>query len=198
MVARSKHIKINHEFIRELTKLPECENLKNCYQCGTCASYCPSFKFAKVYNPRRIVQDVLVGLKDEIIKDTNLWFCGLCHACTEQCPQGVELSEILSHIRNLASKIGNIPAHLVGEVKNLLETGQVVPPSSAIIRRRAKLGLPDVPEAPVEEIRVLAESTGIEEMIKRKIAEDEEKEKQRALEAKARMERIEKEKQEKA
>jgi len=140
----------------------------------------------------------LVGLKDEILENTNLWFCGLCHACTEQCPQGVELSEILSHIRNLASKKGNIPAHLVDEVKNLLETGQVVPPSSAINRRREKLGLPEIPEAPVEEIRVLAESTGIEDMIRRKIDADKEKEKQRAEEAKARMERIEKEKKEEA
>ena len=198
MATRSKHIKINHEFIKELTKLPECEHLKNCYQCGTCAAFCPSFKYSKVYNPRRIVQDVLVGLKDEVLENTNLWFCGLCHACTEMCPQSVELSEILSHIRNLASKIGNIPAHLVGEVKNLLETGQVVPPSSAINRRREKLGLPEVPEAPVEEIRVLAESTGIEDMIKRKIAEDVEKERKIAEEAKARMEKLEKEKKEEA
>jgi heterodisulfide reductase subunit C len=193
MPTRSKLIKINHEFIRELTRLPECENLKNCYQCGTCSAYCPSFKYSKVYNPREIVQDVLVGLKDEIIKNTNLWFCGLCHLCTENCPQGVELAEILSHIRNLASKIGNIPAHLVGEVKNLLETGQVVPPSSAINRRRAKLGLPEVPEAPVDEIRVLAESTGIADMIQRKEETEMAKEKQIAEEAKARMEKKEKE-----
>jgi heterodisulfide reductase subunit C len=195
MVARSKHIKINHEFIRELTKLPECEHLKKCYQCGTCASYCPSFKYSKVYNPRKIVQEIFTG-KHEILENTNLWFCGLCHACTEMCPQGVELSEILSHIRNLASKIGNIPAHLVGEVKNLLETGQVVPPSSAIKRRREKLGLPEVPEAPAEEIRVLAESTGIEDMISRKEEIEKEKEKKRAEEAKARMEKIEKAKKE--
>ncbi len=58
--------------------------------------------------------------------------------------------------------------------------------------------MPEVPEAPVEEIRVLAESTGIEDIIKRKIAEDAEKEKKRAEEAKARMDRIEKEKQEEA
>jgi heterodisulfide reductase subunit C len=193
MSIRSKLIKINHEFIKELTKLPECENLKNCYQCGTCAAFCPSFKYSKVYNPRKIVQDVLVGLKDEIIKNTNLWFCGLCHLCTENCPQGVELAEILSHIRNLASKIGNIPAHLVGEVKNLLETGQVVPPSSAINRRREKLGLPEVPEAPADEIRVLAESTGIADVIQRKEETEMAKEKQIAEEAKARMEKKEKE-----
>ncbi len=198
MVTRSKHIKINHEFIRELTKLPECENLKNCYQCGACSSYCPSFKYSKVYNPRKIVQDVLVGLKDEILENTNLWFCGVCHACTEQCPQGVELSEILSHIRNLASKIGNIPTHLVSEVKNLLETGQVVPPSSAINRRREKFGLPELPDAPVDEIRTLVKSTGFEDMIRRKIELEKAKEREIMEEAKARMKKMEEKKTEDA
>ena len=198
MVTRSKHIKINHEFIRELTKLPECENLKNCYQCGTCASYCPSFKYSKVYNPRRIVQDVLVGLKDDILENANLYFCGMCHSCTENCPQGVKLSEILAHIRNLASKIGNIPAHLVGEAKNLFETGQVVPPSNAIIRRREKLGLPKVPDAPVDEIRTLVKSTGFEDMIRRKIELEKAKEKEIMEEAKARMKKMEEKKTEDA
>ncbi|MFX1520848.1 MAG: 4Fe-4S dicluster domain-containing protein [Promethearchaeota archaeon] len=196
MTVRPKLIKINHEFIRELIKLPECETLKKCYQCGTCASYCPSFKYSKVYNPRKIVQEVLEGLKDEIIKNANLWFCGMCHQCLENCPQGVALSEILSHIRNLASKIGNIPAHLVGEVNNLQETGQVVPPSSAINKRREKLGLPEVPDAPADEIRTLIKETGLEDMMRRKEETEKEKEREIAKEAKARMAKKEEEKKE--
>jgi heterodisulfide reductase subunit C len=153
-------MKISSDFRKEISKLGEGFSVNYCYQCGTCSGGCPALRYTKVYNPRRIMEDVLLGFKEKTLKDPVLWFCTMCHACLEACPQGVKVSEILILLRNLATELGAFPVHLKAEVSTLIENGLINPGGAAIQRRRQQLGLPDVPKPIVDNIKKVAELTG--------------------------------------
>jgi heterodisulfide reductase subunit C len=153
-------MKISSDFRKEISKLGEGFSVNYCYQCGTCSGGCPALRYTKIYNPRRIMEDVLLGFKEKILKDPVLWLCTMCHACIEACPQGVKVSEILILLRNMATEMGAFPEHLKAEVASLLENGLINAGGAAIARRRQQLGLPDVPKPNVENIKTVAELTG--------------------------------------
>ncbi len=114
------------------------------------------------------MEDVLLGFKEKTLKDPVLWLCTMCHACLEACPQGVQVSEILVLLRNLATEMGSYPEHLDGEINALLEFGLINPGSGAIQRRREQLGLPEVPRPKVENINKVAQETGFAKLAKPK------------------------------
>ena len=153
-------MKISSEFRKELSKLGEGFSVNYCYQCGTCAGGCPALRYTKIYNPRRIMENVLLGFKENTLKDPVLWLCTMCHACLEACPQGVKVSEILVILRNMATEQGAFPEHLKAEVSALLDFGLINPGSGAIQRRREQLNLPEVPRPKVENIKKVAEESG--------------------------------------
>ncbi|MHA1650066.1 MAG: 4Fe-4S dicluster domain-containing protein [Candidatus Helarchaeota archaeon] len=151
---------ISSEFRKEISKIGEGVSVNYCYQCGTCSGGCPALRYTKIYNPRRIMEEVLLGFKEQILNSQVLWLCTMCHACLEACPQGVKVSEILVLLRNLATEIGSFPEHLKSEVAALLDYGLINPGSGAIQRRRQQLNLPEVPRPIVEHIKKVAEATG--------------------------------------
>ena len=154
---------IKSDFREEIAELAHVgPTLSYCYQCGTCSGGCPSFRFTGTFNPRKIIESVLLGFKEELLDDSVIWLCCVCHECLEHCPQGVLVSELLMKIREIAAKRGNIPKTFIAEVDTLLETGQINPKNTAVDRRRVKMGLNEAPAAPIEEIRKLIEITGLD------------------------------------
>ena len=151
---------ISADFRKEISKIGEGVTVNYCYQCGTCSGGCPALRYTKIYNPRRIMEDVLLGFKEKTLKDPVLWLCTMCHACLEACPQGVKVSEILVLLRNLASEMGAFPEHLKGEVSALMDYGLINPGGGPIQRRRQQLGLPDVPKPNINNIKKVAQETG--------------------------------------
>ena len=153
---------INSKFRKEIEEIAHIgPTLSYCYQCGTCSGGCPSFRFTGTFNPRKIIENVLLGFKEELLDDPMVWLCCVCHECLENCPQGVLVSELLMKIRELAAKRGNIPEVFKAEVDSLFKTGQINPKNTAIDRRRVKMGLSEAPSAPIEEIRKIIEMTGL-------------------------------------
>ncbi|MEM2135958.1 MAG: 4Fe-4S dicluster domain-containing protein [Candidatus Jordarchaeaceae archaeon] len=156
---------MNSSFRSEITATHEGESLNFCYQCSTCSGACPVFRYNSKFNPRRIIENTLLGRKDRTVDSPTIWFCTVCHTCTEKCPQGVKVSEIIIELKNLSSKKGLFPIHLQEEAKALLEFGMVSPSSKAILSRREKLGLPVIENAPPEEIRTLTSYTGFDKLV---------------------------------
>ncbi|MHA1230195.1 MAG: 4Fe-4S dicluster domain-containing protein [Candidatus Helarchaeota archaeon] len=153
---------LSNEFRDEILAIAHVgPTLSYCYQCGTCSGGCPSFRFTGKFNPRKIIEDVLLGFKEELLNDPVIWLCCVCHECLEHCPQGVLVSELLMKIREIASKIGNIPQNFRIEVETLYNTGQINPKNPAIDRRRVQMGLKEAPSAPVEDYKKIIEITGL-------------------------------------
>lgn len=159
---------IDFEFRNDLIKEDFCLNY--CYQCGTCSSTCPvAFITGGEFNPRKIIEQSLLGLKDLLLKDQNpnVWLCSTCQMCVEECPQNVFLTEIFEKIKNQIITSGEpYPETFKVQAKSILENGVAIPLTAPIIRRRDQLGLPKVESASTNEIQKLLHATEFEKKTK--------------------------------
>jgi len=159
---------VDFEFRNELIK--EDFSLNYCYQCGTCSSSCPVALITEgEYNPRKIIEQSLLGLKDMLLKDQkpNVWLCCTCQMCVEECPQNVFLTEIFERLKNKIVLIGEpYPETFKIQAKSVIQNGLAIPLTQPIIRRRDQLGLPNVESANIKELKKLLDATDFEKKIK--------------------------------
>ncbi|MFX1365184.1 MAG: 4Fe-4S dicluster domain-containing protein [Promethearchaeota archaeon] len=158
---------VDFEFRNELIK--EDFSLNYCYQCGTCSSSCPVALITEgEYNPRKIIEQSLLGLKELLIKEQkpNIWLCCTCQMCVEECPQDVFLTEIFERIKNKIVSVGEpYPETFKTQAISVLENGLAIPFTQPIIRRRDQLELPKVEVVDVNEIKKLLDATDFRKKI---------------------------------
>jgi heterodisulfide reductase subunit C2 len=99
-------------FCRELAAQPGGENINNCFACGTCAAGCPVTEVYEEYNPRRIIRQVMMGMKDEVLSSPLLWYCLQCYRCSARCPQDVNFSDVMRALRYMAVRDGHATAEM--------------------------------------------------------------------------------------
>jgi heterodisulfide reductase subunit C len=159
---------VDFEFRNELIK--GAFSLNYCYQCGTCSSTCPVALITNgEYNPRKIIEQSLLGLKDLLLKDQkpNVWLCCTCQMCVEECPQNVFLTEIFEKIKNKIVLLGEpYPETYKMQAISVIQHGLAIPLTQPIIRRRDQLGLPNVETANIKELKKLLDATDFEKKIK--------------------------------
>ena len=142
-------------------------SLDYCFQCSTCTGICPVAQLTNGdFNPRKIIEASLLGLKDMLIEEPKVWYCLTCQKCVELCPQKVELTEIFDVIKNYCVKEGKIPDAFNSQAISVLETGIALPFSDAIMKRRDKLGLNDYKTADPKEINTLLEGIGFDKLLR--------------------------------
>jgi heterodisulfide reductase subunit C len=105
----------SRNFFDEIASLPGGENIKKCFACGTCAAGCPVTNIDEQYNSRKIIRQIMFGMREEVLKSPLIWFCALCYRCSARCPQEVNFSDVMRAIRYLAIKEGHAPAGLVAK-----------------------------------------------------------------------------------
>ena len=129
-----------------------------CFQCGICASSCPVFRVAPQMNPRMSVDSIITD--GEVPREGTEWLCAYCLMCEERCPMGVSLADILIGIKNISSKDGKAPADFIESAEALLARGCLSPQSKRSDKKRVELGLPDLPQPDIEQVKVIFEATG--------------------------------------
>lgn len=140
--------------------------IKLCYQCGTCAGGCPVFRQYTEFNPRRIMEKLLLGDYDEkLIDEQQIWYCSMCYTCSTRCPQGIDIGHVITELKNLAVKLRNVPPGIVAEMEAILETGTTAAISQSILKKRERLKLPELPKADLDEIQKLMETIGVVESL---------------------------------
>jgi len=114
-----------------------------CILCGRCVNACNELKKYGVlnYKGRGYDTEIVSGLSESLMEGG----CASCGACVEVCPTGA--------FRPLAKEL------VQGVIDNVVETGGVYPLSARTHNMRSKLGLPELKEADVSELRVIAEKT---------------------------------------
>jgi len=135
---------LDSSFLRKVIKHPGGEQILVCFQCGVCSSSCPLRLINPEYNPRKIVKKTILGMKDQVLSSDFVWFCADCNACTERCPQGVNPSEVMKAIKNVAVKEGIVPAAIKKIVENLEKHGRVYPLEEFTQEEREMLDLPEL------------------------------------------------------
>lgn len=91
------------------------ERLLACIQCGTCAGACPLSMFMD-RTPRRLIEMIRAGDRDEVLGSSAIWVCASCYACTVQCPKQIPITEIIHGLRRMAFRQGTYPKWLTNPV----------------------------------------------------------------------------------
>jgi heterodisulfide reductase subunit C len=83
------------------------KDLYECFSCGTCTAGCPERELDSLYSPRKVIKNVLLGMKEPVYSNKFVEICSSHHRCLTQCPQGVEIPKLMNAIKNIAIKEGH-------------------------------------------------------------------------------------------
>ncbi len=170
-------ISIDFEFRKRVMDIHIGSNvIKYCYQCNRCTDNCPVAEakdtfYTKPFDPRLAVLGSLLGYKDLLVSMVSadksvVWGCTVCDTCDAVCPQGIEVTELLTLLKNVTTTMGVAPDHIYAQAKAVFESAKAIPSQPAIERRRERLGLPAVAAPDVNEIQTLMKNVGAEAKLK--------------------------------
>ncbi|MFO8084373.1 MAG: (Fe-S)-binding protein [Desulfobacterales bacterium] len=108
-----------------LNKKDQGDNVSECLTCGVCSSRCSWYEGEGGPVPRQIVRMAQLGLDDLLIDSGMLWDCMLCNRCTEECPVGITMDQVVRRARSLQAAYKIVPEDLKIGIKNRLELGDV-------------------------------------------------------------------------
>ena len=127
-------------------------NFDACVQCGRCEAVCPAFAAGQPLNPKKLIQDMVVGfaggtdknyagspypgvepgharggvgqpIVDGLVSADTLWSCTTCRACVEECPMMIEhVDAIVDMRRFLTLERGETPNKGAEVLENLIAT----------------------------------------------------------------------------
>lgn len=115
---------LDSNFKYDVSAYPGGENIKLCYACGTCTAGCPVSAVDSDFNPRKIIRQVILGMRKEVLSSPVIWRCVQCYSCTAKCPQNVKFRDIMRALREMAAAEGYIDKEMLTEVKQLDEFTQ--------------------------------------------------------------------------
>lgn len=122
------------------------ESLKCCYYCGKCTSGCEVNRLDPSFQPHRLLHLIGMGALDELINGDAIWKCTTCFTCSERCPQGVGVTDILWSLRALAFRSCRTSELLSAQMSALFKTGRLYPATVLDHKKREKAGLPPLAE----------------------------------------------------
>jgi heterodisulfide reductase subunit C len=115
---------LDSRFKYDVAAHPGGENIKLCFSCGTCTAGCPVSAIDPEYDPRRIIRQVLLGMRKEVLSSPVLWRCIQCYSCSAKCPQNVKFRDVMKALREMAVAEGYVNAELPGQIEQLDELSQ--------------------------------------------------------------------------
>lgn len=92
---------LDKTFSNRIAESAHGEQLFGCIQCGTCSAACPVSHYMD-YTPRKIIQMVREGFKEEVLKSSTVWLCASCYACTVECPKGIKITDVMYALKREA------------------------------------------------------------------------------------------------
>ena len=98
---------------------PGGDHVLDCFLCGTCTAGCPVSEIDESFNPRKIMRQILYGMKEEILSDGEIWKCYQCHTCVAHCPQDVRFADIIRVLREIAVSEGFYNEDFTDKVKEI-------------------------------------------------------------------------------
>ncbi|MGD8430225.1 MAG: (Fe-S)-binding protein, partial [Ectothiorhodospiraceae bacterium] len=120
-----------------------------CVQCGRCQEACPAFASGQPLNPKKLIQDMVVGMAggtdagyagsgypgidvgrhsgapdkpivQQLVDAETLWSCTTCRACVEECPMFIEHVDAIVDMRRFVTmERGETPGKGAEVLENL-------------------------------------------------------------------------------
>jgi len=70
-----------------------------CYFCGSCTAGCAFSGLRRDIDPRKFIRQVILGLREDVLNSAFIWLCTICERCTIECPNGVNMADLVQAIR---------------------------------------------------------------------------------------------------
>lgn len=96
-----------------------------------------------------VMRMLLFGL-EEVLDTDMVWLCSTCYTCQERCPQGIDITDILFGLKNMAFKKGITPSGYIGARQSLYNRGKLYEPTDW---ERDDLELDPVPELNISDTK---------------------------------------------
>jgi len=106
-------------FKHDVAAHPGGENIKLCFACGTCTAGCPVAEVDPEFDPRRIIRQVILGMRAETLASPVIWRCVQCYSCTAKCPQNVRFRDVMRALREMAVEEGCADAATIAAADEL-------------------------------------------------------------------------------
>jgi heterodisulfide reductase subunit C len=79
-----------------------------CWNCSSCDAECPVEIATDRLRPQRIVRLANLGLFEELITSTEIWYCLTCRRCSKVCPNLVKPETLVRYARAAAVRCGAV------------------------------------------------------------------------------------------
>ena len=116
--------------------------INDCISCGVCTAKCTIAADSQLHH-RQIIQKILVGARESVLKSEQPWLCKTCHMCESTCQYGISLSDVFGVVRKLAIKEGIVPLKFKQAAQTILTDGWLLKTSYSdhVADERKELGL---------------------------------------------------------
>jgi heterodisulfide reductase subunit C len=155
---------VNAKFKYEVANMVGGEGLLRCLKCGACSGGCPVGSVID-YRPRKVLGNVLLGLKDEVLSSDQIWLCAACFTCEERCVQQVNFTDVVTVLRNMASREGNAAPGYIKMAEMVMKNGRVSTRTGLVDKMREQLGLPPLQDPAVEQLGGIMQAAGLNDVI---------------------------------
>jgi heterodisulfide reductase subunit C len=113
-------------FADEVMSYPGGEHLRKCFACGTCTAGCPISEIDPDYNPRRIIRQILFGMREEVLTSPGIWYCLVCYRCYAHCPQNVNFPDLMRVLRYMAIKGNYVAPDILDRIREIDKRLQIL------------------------------------------------------------------------
>ena len=96
--------KVGASFLEEAEKRSG-ENLSLCYQCLKCTAGCPTAPYMDI-RPNSLIRMIQMGMKQEVLGSSAIWFCVYCQTCGTRCPNEIHIGVLMDALREMAMEEG--------------------------------------------------------------------------------------------
>jgi len=152
-------------FVDEVIKMRGDHKILDCIQCGVCSGSCP-VDFAMDYSPMQIIKMAQIGIKETIFSSNTIWICATCYCCSDRCPQGIDVGDTMTTLRNLAIKNGVIREVFDVLGKMIIKFGRTWDKQDFVNELRTDIGLDPITTVNPEELTKLLQQTNINKLLK--------------------------------
>lgn len=154
-------LRVDYQYSNELLNLQEVAEI--CLRCGVCCvvrSHSCHVQYDERFDAQQTyVYDCLRA--DDPVENPNIWLCVSCHKCEEICPYEVAPVRFIEAMKAQAFERGTTHPVIVREVEQVLSTSYAFPLTFSAARRREELELKPLQTAATEDLRRIADRTGL-------------------------------------
>ncbi|MBI2877006.1 MAG: 4Fe-4S dicluster domain-containing protein [Candidatus Tectomicrobia bacterium] len=128
------------EVLGKVAQAFDLDSLERCINCQACSHDCPSALNGEGFEPHRLLEEILAGRLEQVLKEGGFWSCLECHTCSELCPQRFGMETVFTRLKSWAMAQGITPPTVRQAIDIFEKTGKLGEPQKA---QRKKLNLPE-------------------------------------------------------